>query len=139
MKKSLDTWLEYPEDMTTYLRNYGFHFSKKAFEFAVKKMKRMNPSTGRPEKIQSWSKEQVDALLERHGVKLENDTLYDAAFVANMCKSDYLGSSIPDEMHLARFVKDYLDDYDAGDEVAFRRWFATMVGNGEPIDWSGIL
>lgn len=52
-----------------------------------------------------------------------------------MCKADYLGSSIEDEHHLIKYVKDTVDDVDASDETTFRRWVATMVGNGIPIDW----
>lgn len=28
-----------------------------------------------------------------------------------------------------------VDDVDASDETTFRRWVATMIGNGLPIDW----
>lgn len=54
---------------------------------------------------------------------------------ATMCKADYLGKSIPDKEHLAMYVKDTVDDVDASDETTFRRWVATMIGNGLPIDW----
>ena len=49
-------------------------------------------------------------------------------------KEDYLGSSIKDENHLALYVKDTIDDVDASNETTFRRWLATMIGNGMPID-----
>ena len=42
------------------------------------------------------------------------------------------------EEYLAKYVKDVVDDPDASDETTFRRWVATMIGNGEPIDWSEI-
>ena len=54
------------------------------------------------------------------------------------CKADYLGSSIVNEEYLAKYVKDVVDDPDASDETTFRRLVATMIGNGEPIDWSEI-
>ena len=60
-------------------------------------------------------------------------------FVATMCKADYLGSSIKDENHLALYVKDTIDDVDASNETTFRRWLATMIGNGMPIDWDELL
>lgn len=50
-------------------------------------------------------------------------------------KADYLGSSIENERQLAMYVKDTIDDSDASDETTFRRWVATMIGNGTPIDW----
>lgn len=135
----LDIYDDMPQAMRAYISNYGFHFNKKAFRCAVKQMKRKNPTTGKTEPIESWDKEQVEELLAKNGVKLDNNIMYDAAFVANMAKADYYKSSITDEQHLALFVKDYLDDPDASDETAFRRWLATMVGNGMPIEWEDLL
>ena len=65
--------------------------------------------------------------------------MYDYVFVATMCKADFLGSSVPDEEHLALYIKDTVDDIDANDGTVFRRWMQTMVGNGTPIDWHEIL
>lgn len=121
-----------PEDMVNYLDHYGFHFNKKACEMACKLMKSKK-------KFPMMTKEDVEELLKKHGVVLEKNKLYDFVFVANMAKSDYWQSSIVDEQHLALFVKDYIDDEDASDETAFRRWLATMVGNGEPLEWSELV
>ena len=128
-----------PEAMRDYINQYGWHFSKKACEYAVKQMKKKTASSYKPEKIEAWSKEEVEDLLKRCGVELENNKLYDFVFVANMAKADFYNSSIPDEVHLALFVKDYIDDPDASDETAFRRWLATLVGNKEPLEWEDIL
>ena len=65
--------------------------------------------------------------------------MYDYVYVATMCKADYLRSSIKDENHLALYVKDTIDDVDASNETTFRRWLATMIGNGIPIDWDELL
>ena len=35
--------------------------------------------------------------------------------------------------------KDTIDDVDASNETTFRRWLATMIGNGMPIDWDELL
>ena len=78
-------------------------------------------------------------MLKKYNVVLENNVGYDYVFVANMCKADYLKSSIADEHHLALYVKDTIDDIDAGDGVTMRRWYATMVANGEMVDWDDIL
>jgi len=56
-----------------------------------------------------------------------------------MCKADYFGSSIVDEPHLALYIKDTIDDEDAGDGTTMRRWYATMVANGEVIDWEDFV
>ena len=108
-------------------------------EFAVSLMKKLNPSTGKKERIEPISKEKVDELLTRYGIKLENNALYDYVYVANMGKADYLKSSIPDEAHLALYIKDTIDDPDAPDGTTMRRWYATMIAAGEPIEWDEVL
>lgn len=125
--------------MRIYLSRHGFHFSKKAFEKAVKMMKKMNPSSGKMERITPVLKDKVDEILAAHNVKLENDTLYDSAYVYNMNKTDCWGSSLEDELHLARSVKDVLDDPDGSDELPFRYWLQKLVALGTPVDWEELL
>lgn len=60
-------------------------------------------------------------------------------FVGNMCKADYYGSSITDERHFALYIKDTIDDEDAGDGTTMRRWYATMVANGTMVDWEDVI
>lgn len=137
--QSLDERIKYPREMVDYLNQFGFHFNKRACEYASKMMKRKNQATGKNEPIEPFSKEQVEDLLSKNNVKLENNKLYDFVFVANMAKADYWKSSIEDERHLALFVKDYIDDADGSSELAFRRWIATMIAVGEPIEWSDLI
>lgn len=56
-----------------------------------------------------------------------------------MCKADYYGSSITDERHFALYIKDTIDDEDAGDGTTMRRWYATMVANGTMVDWEDVI
>lgn len=122
-----------------YLSQYGFHFSEKAYKYACSEMAKRNRITGLIEKVEPYSKAEVDALLERYNIALENKTLYDYVYVAAMAKADYWGSSITEEAKLAQFIKDYVDDVDASDETTFRRWLATEVGNGTPVDFYELL
>jgi hypothetical protein len=138
-RQPLDLYDDMPRDMRKYLSNNGWHFNKKACDFAVSLMKKENQSTKKKEKIEPYTKEQVDEMLKKYNVVLENNVGYDYVFVANMCKADYLKSSIADEHHLALYVKDTIDDIDTGDGVTMRRWYATMVANGEMVDWDDIL
>jgi hypothetical protein len=138
-RQPLDLYDDMPRDMRKYLSNNGWHFNKKACDFAVSLMKKENQSTKKKEKIEPYTKEQVDEMLKKYNVVLENNVGYDYVFVANMCKADYLKSSITDEHHLALYVKDTIDDIDAGDGVTMRRWYSTMVANGEMVDWDDIL
>lgn len=139
MKTSLDTYIIQPSGKKEYLAAYGWHFNKKACDFAVSLMKKKNTATGKMERIEPYSRDAVMDMLTKNNIKLENDTLYDSTFVANMCKADFYKSSVPDEIHLAMYVRDVIDDPDAGDGTVMRRWVAGMVAAGEPIDWEDLL
>lgn len=135
MKTSLDINDEMPRDMRRYLSNYGWHFNTKMLKYAVSLMKKYNPATGSMERIEPMTVDDVDDLLKSHGVTLEKNVLLDYVYVANMAKSDFWKSSIEDEQHMALYIKDVIDDKDAGDGTVMRRWVASMVANGDPIDW----
>lgn len=139
MHKSLDIYDILPEDMRRYLSSYGFHFNKKAFEMATKMMKKKNAATGKMDPIQVVPKETVDSLMESMAIKVENNILYDAAYVFNMGKADHYGSAIEDDRHMARFVKDTLDDPDGSGELPFRYWLQKMVALGTPVNWEELL
>lgn len=128
---------EYPQAMLIYMRNYGPHFNKKLFEFAVSKMMSMQDGKERP--ITPYTKEQVDNLIKAYNVRIFNNQLYDAAYVCNMGKADFYGSSIIDEKHLILYVKDVIDDIDAEDGIVFNRWYADMCYSGIAIDWEEML
>lgn len=85
------------------------------------------------------SKDELEALLKKYGINILNNKGYDAVYVANMCKSDYYGTSVVNEAQLARFVKDYLDDSDGYEEIAMTRFYADMIGTGTPIIWEDMI
>lgn len=122
-----------PRAMKEYLGNYGWHFSKTACEHAVSLMRRGGL------KVEPWTREQVDELLSKYGVRIKNGTGYDHVYVANMCKADYYKSSIMDDQHVALYIRDVMDDEDDADGNIMRRWYASMTGNGEAIEWSDMM
>ena len=128
-----------PEEAHSYLGNYGFHFNKKACEFAVSMMSKREVGTGKSVPLEMVSKDDVEAMLTKHNVKLENDCMYDSTYVANMLMSDMYKSSIPDEQHLALGIKDLVDDVDQRDGYLFVRWYCNVLFNGNPIDWSALI
>ena len=128
-----------PEEAHSYLGNYGFHFNKKACEFAVSMMSKRDAGTGKSVPLEMVSKDDVEAMLTKHNVKLENDCMYDSTYVANMLMSDMYKSSIPDEQHLALGIKDLIDDIDQRDGYLFVRWYSNVLFNGKPIDWSTLV
>ena len=138
-RDSLDEYDDLPEDMYEYLKHNGRHFNKKLCEFAISRMKVRNPSTGEVVKLIVMSKETIDSLLKTYRITLEENELYDYVFVANMCKADFLGSSVPDEQHLCKYIKDVIDDVDAYDGIVFNRWYADMCRKGIPISWVDMM
>lgn len=139
MYKSLDMYLKRPDEMTAYLSRHGWHFSKKAAMLAIDKMRKKDEATGEETKIKAMTYDEVDDLLTRYGVSLKNDNGYDKVYVAAMAKADYLGSSVPDEAHLALFVKNFLDDPDGTEEKAMRHWYSDMIEKGKPIPWEEMI
>lgn len=132
-RTSLDIYDTHPPMMLVYLKNYGWHFTKAAVDYAVSKMKKQNKP------VQGLTKEEVDTLLQTTNTTLENNELYDYVYVANMCKADFAGSSITDEQHMAKYIKDVIDDEDGYDGIVFNRWYADMCKKGIPIDWETLM
>lgn len=126
-----------PQAMVNYLRYNGPHFNKKLYEFAVSKMtKKIGNSLV---KIQPITKEEIERILKTYNIELKNNQLYDHSYVASMCKADFYGSSIEDEKHLAKYVKDVIDDDDAYDGIVFNRWYADMCRQGIVVDWEEMI
>ena len=137
-RASLSQYEEYPKEMLVYMRHYGPHFNRKMFEFAVSQMT-YEDEDGKEKSVTPYTKDEISNLLSMHGVEVRHNQLYDAAYVATMCKADFLGSSIKDEKHLALYVKDVIDDIDAPDGLVFNRWYADMCYKGIAIDWEAML
>lgn len=123
-----------PAGMEAYLSSYGWHFSKAMAEWAISKMRDRNGN-----KVPMRTKDQVEAMLKSNNVEIENDYGYDAVFVLHMAISDYMGSSISDEPHLTKYVKDVLDDKDGYEGIAFTRFLADCSAKGIPIMWEDMI
>lgn len=123
-----------PAGMDAYLSVYSWHFSKRMCEFAVSIMRDRNG-----QKLKMRTKEEVETILKNNNVEIENDYGYDKVFVMHMGLSDYMGSSITDEMHLAKYVKDVLDDEDGYQGIALTRFLADCSAKGVPIVWEDVI
>lgn len=60
-------------------------------------------------------------------------------YVANMCKADFLKSSVPNEQYQALYIKDTIDDPDGYDGKEMTRWYADTIGMGIPVMWSDLM
>ena len=130
IRTSLNIYDDRPTAMKRYLKYYGQHFNKKLCQFAISKMHHGKTQI---------NKEQVDDILNKYNVELENNELCDYIYVYNMGNNDFMGSSIIDEKHLALYVKDVIDDEDGYDGIVFNRWYADTVTQGIPIEWDEML
>lgn len=135
----LDSYDTYPSGMKNYLSIYGWHFSKKMCEWAVSRMYKKEEENKSEQPNSNYTRDKVDILLKRYDLKLENNKGYDDVYIANMCKFDFLGSSIDGEMRLAQFIKDYIDDVDAYEGMPFTRFYADCIGSGTPIMWEDMI
>lgn len=133
-RDSFDQYDKLPEDMIIYLKYNGRHFNRRLAEFAIGKMTTRD-SNNNEVPLAVITKERLKELLNNNNIYIDNDYIYDALFVINMGKADYLGSSIPDENHLAKYVNDVINDVDGYDGLPFNRWYADMAHKGIPIDW----
>ena len=127
-----------PEDLYIYLSHNGPHFTKELCDFATAQMFKLD-NKGEEHEIESFEKDQISNILKTYNIKLKNAQLYDPVYVANMCKADYLGSSIITEEQLAMYIKDTLEDPDAIEGLIFNRWIADMKWLGIAIPWDEFI
>ena len=114
-----------------YLRLYGPHFTKSLCKYAVSLME---DSKG---PIKELTKQEVEDKLKQQNIKLQYNELEDFVYVANMCKADFLGESVPDDdYHLCLYIKNTIDDPDGYDGQVFYRWLSDVKHTGTPVDWS---
>lgn len=113
-----------------YIKLYGPHFTKALCEFACSMMEKDSGP------ITPYTKKEIEEKLQKNNIKLQYNKLSDAVFVANMCKADFLGSSVQnDDLHLCLYIKDTIDDPDGYDGQVFYRWLSDMEGMNISIDW----
>lgn len=117
-----------------YIGTYGYHFSKKLYEWAVSMMKGRDGA-----RIKVRTKDEVDSFLKANGVTLKKNHGHDAPYVLAMATADYMGSSIADDAHLAKFVADFLDDPDGNESKALDHFVADCKAKDEVIYWDEML
>lgn len=119
--------------MEAYLRNYGYHFSKKMYEWAVSMMKDRNKQP-----VKTMERDEFKTLLANNGINVEFQG-YDGPYVYAMAKADFFGSSLPNEMSVLKFVSDYLGDPDGYESVSFNRFYADTIAKGIAIIWEDVI
>ena len=137
MKKermSLDLFVDIPREMKTYLKNYGYHFNRHLFLWATKQMYKDGGT-----KIEPIEKEKLDEMFKKHNITLENNTMYDAAYLYSMAQADFWGKAFNDEKTILMWIKCVIDDIDKPDGFVFNRFYADCMFSGTPIDWEDFV
>lgn len=134
MKTSLVQYM-IPEEMKQYLSNFGMHFNKKLCSWAVSHMEKEEKDIGVKKPISPITMDELETLLDTYKVEIESNNRYDALYLANMVKADFLGSSIEDKEHMAKYIKDVLCDADGYDGIVFNRFRADCDAKGVVIYW----
>lgn len=138
-RQPLDMYELRPKSQIAYLSENGFHFNEPACMYAVSLMRKKSTATGKLERIPFMKKEEVDELLKKYGITLDNNAGYDHVYVANKAKYMFYKNSIPDDRCLAVYIKNTVDDVMASDGTIMREWIAKMKGNGIPIPWRQLV
>ncbi|UKK52142.1 hypothetical protein L6472_06060 [Prevotella sp. E13-17] len=123
-----------PEGYREYKRKHGRHFSEGLADFAVGRMKGEDGN-----EITPMTKEDVDKLLLEFGVEVKHAKEHDTVFVANMGLADYLGESVPDLEHLAKYIKNVIDDPDGYEGIAFARWLMDVCVMRVEVPWDEVM
>lgn len=124
-----------PRSKKIYIMQNGNHFNKALFEYAASLMFKENKQTGKKDKVSVYTKDEVDAILKKYNVEVENKGMYDYMYVAQSIRADYWGGSITEEQKLALHIKEVCDDPDKPDGYTFKSWCLRMDMVGEPVDW----
>lgn len=66
----LDMYDDFPSGMRSYLKAYGWHFSKAMCDWAVSMMEKED-GNGKKVKITPFTKEQVDEMLKKYSVDVK--------------------------------------------------------------------
>lgn len=127
-----------PQPMKRYLKHFGWRFNKAACMYAIGRMWRKD-SQGKKTRIKTVGKEQVDEMLKRHNVELENKNLYDYVYAYHMVMADLMGVSVDDEKHVMLSVKALVDDADKPGGNLFWHWYWDEVYAGRGVEFEDFM
>lgn len=135
----LDSYSKYPSGMKEYLEAYGWHFSKNMCNWACSLLKKENPVTKKSEPSDILTKDQIEEMIKKHGIKFNTKLGYDCYYVANWAKATFMKTAVDDDMHLIKLVKEYIENVNSYEEAPFTRFYADCIGKGIPIMWEDML
>lgn len=127
------------EEEAQYMDRYKGHFSRRLAEWAISMMEKKDPVSGKPKPITPYSIEEVEQMTQAFRRQIGEESIYDAWYLANMCKADYLGSSVIDKDHVALFIKDTICDPDGEPQMVLACFRAKCDVKRISIHWERML
>ena len=109
------------------------HFSKALAQWAISCMKTKD-ANGRLVRINSVPLDEVEIIINSHGVVIKEESIYDAWYLYNMCLADYR-KTLPDKKNIVNFIDETINDPDCKPEAVLACWRAKMDVMGVPIHW----
>lgn len=133
--ESFDYYDISPAGYDAYRSHHGHHFSKPMLEWAVSMMEDRYG-----DKVKVIEKQDFEDRMKVYNQIISRKVgYYDGQYVWCMGTADYLGDSVPDEHHLAKFVKNYLDDRDGNPTKAFDEFVTNCYRKGIDIPWKDMI
>ena len=121
-----------------YQEKHKGHFSKKLAEWAISMMEKEDAATGELKKITPTTIEEMEDILKKYKVEIEEESIYDAWYLFNMAKADYPKTCKSDEQK-ATFVEETICDPDGCPESVLACFCAKMDLKNMPIHWERFL
>lgn len=118
-------------------KNFGL-FSKKLAEWAIDRMMMKDPVTKDVKPIKVRSLDDVQEVLKKYNVELQDEFVYTGWYLFNMAVADYPKTLKTDEQR-ATFVEETLCDPDGAPENVLACFAAKMCEAEEPIFWEKYL
>lgn len=122
------------ESEAQYQEKHKGHFSKKLADWAISMMEKEDTATGKMKPITPISLEDVEEMMEQAHIKIPEESIYDALYLANMIKADY-EKSLPTKDVKAKYIEETICDPDGCPESVLACFCAKMDLKSMPIHW----
>lgn len=109
------------------------HFSKALAQWAISRM-RVRDASGELVRITSVPLEEVESVLDNHGVVVKEESIYDAWYLYNMCLADYR-KTMPEKKDIVNYINETINDPDCKPTAVLACWRAKMDVMRVPIHW----
>jgi hypothetical protein len=126
------------EEEAMYEDLYHGNFSRKLALWAIDRMEKENPTTGKLEPITRRSFDDVMEIMKANNVNIPDEHVYSAYYLYHMTLADY-PESLPTDKHRAKYVEETLCDPDGEPRNVPDCFVTKMCNAGVPIYWERFL